>query len=103
MWLAGASPTITTASAGCTPCATSAAVSRATPARTSFATAVPSMSRAPSATSARAPSGVSVLACKVHRPRLADHHDLDLPGILQLALDAPRDLLAERRRAQVVD
>ena len=39
----------------------------------------------------------------VHRPRLADHHHLDLPRILQLVLDPPRDRLGERRRARVVD
>src|SRR5919202_209189 len=43
------------------------------------------------------------LAGKVHRPLLANHHHLDLSGILQLPLDAPRDLLAERGHAEVID
>src|SRR5579872_5321323 len=41
-------------------------------------------------------------AGKVHRPLLADHDHFDLPRILQLALDAARDLLAQRRHANVV-
>src|SRR5512138_3245892 len=39
----------------------------------------------------------------LHGARLADHDHLDLPGILELALDAARDVGRERHRARVVD
>src|SRR5262249_28979160 len=38
----------------------------------------------------------------VHRTGLADHGDANLPGILQLALDAARDLARQPLRARVV-
>src|SRR5213596_744781 len=50
-------------------------------------TAVPSMS----------------LAGKIHRAGLADHHHLDLAGVLELALDLARDLLGQLARLAVVD
>src|SRR6476661_10301924 len=86
----------------------SAALSAATPARIFFASAVPSIRLAPplgdASPLAEAPSGARVdrSAGKVHRPRLADQHDLDLSRILELGLDATRDLLGERRHAAVV-
>src|SRR3712207_7248696 len=40
-------------------------------------------------------------ARKIHRARLADQHDLDLPRILQLGLDPASDLLGEGRHADV--
>src|SRR4051812_45748537 len=90
--LAGSSPTSTTLSPGVTPRAFSAATSAATSARIFFASSVPLISCALAITSAG----------KVHRPCLADQHHLDLSGILQLGLDAPRDLLRQRRHASVV-
>src|SRR5438067_7971902 len=92
MALAGSSPTSTTVRPGVTPHFFSSATSRATRSRTPRATAAPSMRRA----------SVSMSACKVHRPRLANHHDLDLSRILQLGLDTPRDLLAQGGHAHVV-
>src|SRR5256885_1810733 len=78
---AGFSPTSTTASPGVTPRALSAPISPASTARISRPIAVPSMSLA--------------LLGNVHRPRLAHHHDLDLPRILHVLLDAPRARLPE--------
>src|SRR5438876_571439 len=43
------------------------------------------------------------LAGKVHRTRLADDHDFDLPRVLELALDLARDQLGELARLAVVD
>src|SRR5688500_13599753 len=85
--LAGSSPTRMTASPGVMPRDVSAAVSRATRSRTPRAIATPSISS----------------AGKVHRACLANQHDLDLPGILKLGLDAPGDLIAERRHAVLLD
>src|ERR1700745_866256 len=52
-------------------------------------------------------TGESVLSAdsprKVDCPRLANQHDLDLPRILELGLDAARDLLRHRRHAYVID
>src|SRR5262249_7235926 len=42
-------------------------------------------------------------ARKIHRPGLANQHDLDLTGVLQLGLDAARDLLRHRRHTKVID
>src|SRR5947207_6338995 len=39
----------------------------------------------------------------VDRPALADHGHLDLPGILELILDLPRDLVGEENGGVVVD
>src|SRR5712692_7713774 len=50
-------------------------------------TAVPSMS----------------LAGKIHRARLADDDDLDLPRVLEVAFDLAGDLLGELARLAVVD
>src|SRR2546427_8712883 len=44
-----------------------------------------------------------ILAGKIHRAGLADHHDLDLAGVLQLPLDLPGDLLGQLARLAVVD
>src|SRR5947208_2144567 len=61
------------------------------------------MSRAPSCPcSTSAGRVVMASSGKVHRPRLANEHDLDLARVLQLGLDAARDLLRERRHATVV-
>src|SRR5438105_4967520 len=66
------------------------------------------MTRANAAPSIRvAPSSVVTVplarsARKIHRPRLTDHDHLDLPRVLQLRFDAPRDLLRQRRHATVV-
>src|SRR5947208_3999206 len=43
------------------------------------------------------------LAGKIHRAGLADHHHLDLVGVLQLALDLAGDLLGQLARLAVVD
>src|SRR5438552_10286789 len=43
------------------------------------------------------------LAGKIHRAGLADHHHLDLAGVLQLALDLAGDLLGQLARLAVVD
>src|SRR5918993_1283791 len=72
------------------------AASRATSARSSRATAAPSMSAAPTETASLES------ASKVHGPRFADHDHLDLSGVLELRLDAPRDLFGERRHANVI-
>src|SRR5512140_3635656 len=68
------------------PRATSFATSRVTSSRMLFAIALPSISS----------------AGKVHRSLFANHHDLDLPRVLQLGLDAARDLLAQCRHTEVV-
>src|SRR2546427_3925427 len=44
-----------------------------------------------------------ILAGKIHRAGLADHHDLDLAGVLQLPLDLRGDLLGQLARLAVVD
>src|SRR5918999_2968709 len=85
-WLAGSSPTRITARPGRSPRARSRWTLCATSARIDAAIAVPSMTS----------------AGKIHRTRFADHDHLDLPGILQLGLDASRDLLRERRHAHIV-
>src|SRR5688572_20778635 len=85
--LAGSSPTRMTASPGVVPRDFSAAASRATRSRTLRAIATPSISS----------------AGKVHRARLANQHDLYLPRVLKLGLDAPGDLIAERRHAVLLD
>src|SRR5712692_11923812 len=84
---AGLSPTRTAASPGVIPSARSRRISPWRSARMASPTAVPSMS----------------LAGKIHRAGLADHHDLDLAGILQLPLDLAGDLLGELARPAVVD
>src|SRR6476646_1607160 len=109
--LAGSSPTRTTDRPGVTPSALSLATSFATSCLTRRPIAVPSMSVAPDVGScaavAAAPSPcvefVCVSARKVHRPRFANDHDLDLSGILQLRLDSASDLLGQRRHSNVVD
>src|SRR5829696_7805486 len=102
--LAGSSPTSTTVSPGVTPFRLSSATSAATWARTFCASATPSISRAPPSLAPDAAGApATALSGKIHRPRLPDQHDLDLPGILELGLDAPSDLLRERRHADVVD
>src|SRR6266705_2539233 len=84
---AALSPTSTAASPGVTPRARSARISPWSSARIASPTAVPSM----------------ILAGKIHRAGLADHHDLDLTGILELPLDLAGDLLGELTRPAVVD
>src|SRR6185437_6384341 len=84
--LAGSSPTSTTVRPGTMPRCANCRTSRATSPRISRAIATPSINS----------------AGKVHRPLLADHHHFDLPRILELALDAARDLFTERRHAHVV-
>src|SRR2546422_3429704 len=44
-----------------------------------------------------------ILAGKIHRAGLADHHDLDLAGVLQLPLDLPGDLLGQLAGLAVVN
>jgi hypothetical protein len=46
--------------------------------------------------SAAAPPPPCPSARKVDRPSLSDHHDLDLPRVLQLGLDPARDLVGQR-------
>src|SRR5260221_424739 len=99
--LAGALPTSTTLSPGVTPRAPSACTSAATSARMSAASAVPSIRRARVGASRSLAGAASTR--KVHRPRFADEHDLDLSGILKLRLDTPSDLLGQRRHAAIVD
>src|SRR5437870_10854538 len=43
------------------------------------------------------------LAGKTHRARLANHHDFDLTGVLQLALDPAGDLIRQLAGLAVVD
>src|ERR1044071_3369556 len=43
------------------------------------------------------------LSSVVGRPRLPDHGDLDLAGVLELLLDLARDLVGEQGRAVVVE
>src|SRR6266545_2968252 len=85
--LAGSSPTRMTASPGVTPRDLRAAASRATRSRTLRAIATPSISS----------------AGKVHRACLANQHDLDLPRVLQLSLDATRNLVTERRHSRLLN
>src|SRR5688572_23023905 len=67
------------------------------------------MSRAPPASPRSSPPRATgstaerASARKVHRARLPDQDDLDLPRVLELGLDPPRDLLRERRHPHVVD
>src|SRR2546422_10769656 len=84
---AGLSPTRTAASPGVIPREPSRRISPWSSARMASPTAAPSMS----------------LAGKIHRASLADHHHLDLAGVLELALDLPGDLLGELARLAVVD
>src|SRR5881296_3136696 len=84
---AGLSPTRTAASPGVIPSARSRRISPWSSARMVSPTAVPSMS----------------LAGKIHRAGLADHHHLDLSGVLELALDPAGDLLGEHAGLPVVD
>src|SRR5882724_4063565 len=84
---AGLSPTRTAASPGVIPLERSRRISPWSSARMVSPTAVPSMS----------------LAGKIHRAGLADHHHLDLSGVLELALDLAGDLLGEHARLPVVD
>src|SRR2546429_8064112 len=57
--------------------------------------------------SARSRSPMAVpsisLAGKAHRARFANHHDLDLTGVLQLALDPAGDLIRQLTGLAVVD
>src|SRR5438445_12837365 len=84
---AGSSPTSTAARPAAPPRSLSAPISRCNSVRIASPTAAPSM----------------ILAGKIHRAGLADHHDLDLPGVLQLPLDLAGDLLRELARLAVVD
>src|SRR6185295_16638054 len=43
------------------------------------------------------------LAGNTHRPRLANHDDLDLPRVLELALDFARDFVGHPRCRRVID
>src|SRR5439155_1123380 len=83
---AGLAPTSTAASPGVTPLAWSARISTWSSVRSWSPTLVPSIN----------------LAGKVHRARFADHDHLDLPGVLQLALDAARDLVGQLTGGAVV-
>src|ERR1700693_2551512 len=76
-----------TASPGFTPRAASFFTRSATSARIFLAIARPSISS----------------AGKVHCSRLPDQHHLDLPRILELRLDAPRNFLRESGHPRVVD
>src|SRR5215213_3454894 len=101
--LAGSSPTSTTVRPGVTPFRFSSATSAATSARTFCASATPSINRAPPSAMPDVTSvPATALSGKIHRPCLSNQHDFDLPWILELGLDAPRDLLGERRHAHVV-
>src|SRR5512146_454297 len=92
--LAGSSPTSTTESPGVTPRALSAATRVSTSDLIRAARAAPSIS---------VPAEASVVSArKVHRPCLANEHDLDLSRILHLCFDAARDLLGHRRHPHVV-
>src|SRR3989454_542209 len=84
---AGLSPTRTAARPGVIPRERSRRISPRSSARIASPTAAPSMS----------------LAGKIHRAGLADHHHLDLAGVLELALDLARDLLGKLARLAVVD
>src|SRR5207249_103150 len=83
---AGFSPTSTAASPGVTPRRFRSRISPWSSPRIALPMAVPSMS----------------LAGKIHRARLADDDDLDLAGILQLALDLAGDLVVQLGRRAVV-
>src|SRR5881409_3481199 len=84
---AGLSPTRTAASPGVIPRERSLRISPWSSVRIASPTAAPSMS----------------LAGKIHRAGLADHHHLDLAGVLELALDLAGDLLGQLARLAVVD
>src|SRR5437764_238794 len=56
-----------------------------------------------SASAASARAATIALARVLHRPRLADHRDLYLSGVLQLALDLAGDLVREQHSLVVVD
>src|SRR2546430_10767840 len=67
----------------------------------------PRRARMSACSSARSRSPIAVpsinLAGKTHRARLANHHDLDLPGVLQVALDPAGDLIRQLAGLAVVD
>src|SRR5439155_2500331 len=84
---AALSPTRTAARPGVIPRERSRRISPRSSARIASPTAAPSMS----------------LAGKIHRAGLADHHHLDLAGILELALDFAGDLLGQLARLAIVD
>src|SRR5438876_680286 len=75
------SPTSITASPGVMPFFLSAAISVPSSARIAAPIAFPSIS----------------LAGNADRPCFADHHDFDLPRVLQLALDLARDFVVQQR------
>src|SRR4029077_20464674 len=83
---AGLSPTSITARPGVMPFFLSAAISVPSPARIAAPIAFPSIS----------------LAGNADRPCYADHYDLDLPRVLQLALDLARDFVGEPRGGGIV-
>src|SRR5438132_6057747 len=83
---AGLSPTSTAASPGVTPRSRSPRISVCSSARSRSPMAVPSIS----------------LAGKAHRAGFANHHDLDLTGVLQLALDPAGDLIRQLAGLAVV-
>src|SRR5258705_6753977 len=85
-WLAGSSPARITARPGVIPLPFSFSISGTNSALICRPMAVPSIS----------------LAGKTHRPGLADYHHLDLPRILQLALDPPGNLLGQGRSAGII-
>src|SRR5256886_291795 len=84
---AGLSPTRTAASPGVMPRPRSVRISAWSSARSRPPMAVPSIN----------------LAGKTHRARLANHHDFDLTGVLQLALDPAGDLIRQLAGLAVVD
>src|SRR6266480_200659 len=84
---AGLSPTRTAASPGVTPRSRRARISVCSSARSRLPTAVPSIN----------------LAGKTHRARLANHHDLDLTRVLQLALDPAGNLIRQLAGLAVID
>src|SRR5436853_1420036 len=84
---AGLSPTSTAASPGVTPRSRSPRISVCSSARSRSPMAVPSIS----------------LAGKAHRAGFANHHDLDLTGVLQLALDPAGNLIRQLAGLAVVD
>src|SRR5688500_17012453 len=75
-----------TARPGFTPFAASFETRTATASRTRFAIARPSISS----------------AGKIHGSGFSDQHDLDLPRILELGLDAARDLFGESSHARII-
>src|SRR5205814_6429438 len=84
------------------PRASSAATVVATSACTCAAIFTPSSSLSPDAVDCRDSTVTPGLPGKVHRPRLANQHNLDLSRILQLRFDAPSDLLGHGGHANVV-